>query len=72
MVHKKRGRKHLERRRETAKARASHVYAPEEQLARLDARLGVGVGAESERRRLNGMEFGNGDPGKRGKKKGKR
>ena len=68
----KRGRVNREKRRESAKARASHVYSPEEQVARLDARLGVGVGAVKERAILDGMLHGNGDPRKSKKRKGKR
>lgn len=54
----KRGRVSRTKRRESAKARATHVYSPEEQLQRLDAKLGVGVGAVKERAHLNKMLFG--------------
>jgi hypothetical protein len=62
----KRGRINRAKRKDEAKARATHVYSPEEQVARLDARLGVGVGASKERAILDAMLNGN------GKKRGKR
>ena len=61
MAHKQKARRHLlsgqaaqlERQKTAAEAKANRAaFTPREQIAALDARLGLGVGAKRERKRL--------------------